>query len=132
MALYFIKGYDNLYSALHGMERSEIIECSNHNEAIDFAQDLSYNVIQDYAEIYDYLEENVQEICENEGILYGNNTEEEDRIREEVFREDAMYEVYLLDMNEIENRKLTIDDLEDFLYYDEETFKKHFVYEQIV
>lgn len=132
MALYFIKGYDNLYNALHGMERSEIIECSNHDEAIDFAQDLSYDVIQDYAEIYDFLEENVQEICENEGIIYGNNTEEEDRIREEVFREDAMCEVYLLDMNVIEDRKLTIDDLEDFLYYDEETFKKHFVYEQIV
>lgn len=132
MALYLIKGYDNLYSALHGMERSEIIECSNHDEAIDFAQDLSYDVIQDYAEIYDSLEETVQEICENEGIIYGNNTEEENRIREKVFREDAMYEVYLLDMNVIENRKLTIDDLEDFLYYDEETFKKHFVYEQIV
>lgn len=132
MALYLIKGYDNLYNALHGMERSEIIECSNHDEAVDFALDLSYNVIQDYAEIYDSLEENIQEICENEGILYGNDTEEEDRIREEVFHEDAMYEVYLLDMNVIEDRKLTIDDLEDFLYYDEETFKKHFVYEQIV
>ena len=132
MALYLIKGYDNLYNALHGMERSEIIECNNHDEAIDFALDLSYDVIQDYAEIYDSLEENVQEICENEGIPYGNNTEEEDCIREEVFREDAMYEVYLLDMNVIEDRKLTIDDLEDFLYYDEETFKKNFVYEQIV
>lgn len=132
MALYLIKGYDNLYNALHGMERSEIIECSNHDEAIDFAQDLSYDVIQDYTEIYDSLEETVQEICENEGIPYGNDTEEEDRIREEVFHEDAMYEVYLLDMNVIEDRKLTIDDLEDFLYYDEETFKKHFVYEQIV
>ena len=58
--LYYIKGYDQIYCGLHGMETSRIVECESDDEAIDWGRDLSQDVIESYYNIYEELEEEVK------------------------------------------------------------------------
>ena len=112
--LYYIKGYDQIYCGLHGMETSRIIECENDDEAIDWGRDLSQDVIESYSNIYEELEEEVLHRCAVEGICYKDDGPIVDNIRDEVYQEDLAYEVDLLDSNELPS--FDIDELEDLLW----------------
>lgn len=125
MALYLIKGYDGIYKGLHGMENFDIVECRSEADAIDWALDLAADVVANYAEIYDSLEETIKEECEAEGIDYESNESRVDEIRDEIYREDYVIEVGLLDENALPT--LDPDELNDLYWNDHEEFEKLYV-----
>ncbi|MBQ2177029.1 MAG: hypothetical protein II453_18920, partial [Alphaproteobacteria bacterium] len=70
MNLYYIRANDQIYGGLYGMEETEIVLCNDDNEAIDWAEDLSYQVMESYSDIYETLEERVVKICAENRICY--------------------------------------------------------------
>ena len=125
MALYLIKGYDGIYQGLHGMENFDIVDCGSDADAVDWALDLAQGVVESYVEIYDTLEMCVKDECEAEGIDYESNSSEVDEIRDEIYREDYVIEVGLLDENELPD--LDIDELTDLYWNDSKEFEKLYV-----
>lgn len=114
MKLYYISGKDNLYQGLHGMQDSRIVLCDDDDEAIEWAKELSYDVMESYSNIYEDLEERVVERCAEECVYYKDDGSEVDRIREEVYDEDLNYEVDLLNSNWLPTED--IDELDDLLW----------------
>lgn len=125
MALYLIKGYDNIYKGLHGLEDFRIVDCEKDADATDWALDLAADVVASYSEIYDSLEENIREECEAEGIDYESNNSRVDEIREEVYMEDYRIEVGLLDKSILPT--LDLDELNDLYWNDNDEFEKLYV-----
>lgn len=125
MALYLIKGYDNIYQGLHGMENFDIVECRSEADAIDWALDLAQGVVESYVEIYDSLETCVKYECEAADIDYESDNSEVDEIRDEIYREDYVIEVGLLDENTLPT--LDLDELNDLYWNDHEEFEKLYV-----
>ena len=125
MALYLIKGYDSIYSGLHGIQEFDIVEGRKDADAIDWALELAADVVASYSEVYDSLEEDVREECEAEGIDYESNSSNVDEIREEIYREDYEIEVGLLDENELPT--FDLDELSDLYWNDPDEFEKLYV-----
>jgi len=103
--LYAIHAYDLGFQGLHGFEDFEVIEAINDDEAIEYAEDMSRQVIEDY----DLLTE------------LGETWDDYDEY-DELVNQDIAFEVY----------KITVDtnhslvELNKELYNDpEEFFKKY-------
>ena len=130
MKLYYIYGSDQLYGGLHGMETSRIVLCDDDKEAVEWAKELSYDVMESYSNIYEDLEERVAELCAEERVCYKDDGPEVQRIRDEVYQEDLYYEVDLLDSDWLPTEN--IDELEDLLWdIGDEEFRKRYSFKSI-
>ena len=124
MRLWAIKGYDDLYGGLHGMCSLSVIEVDTEKEASEFAQDLAADVVQGYTCIEEELEDSIQCECEADDIPYGQGTEEEEAIRDEIYAADAVYEVWELDVDKLPTTD--VDELSEMYYNQEEEFLNQF------
>lgn len=82
---YFVYAYDDMYGGLHGMYEWCFIEGS-YQEAEDYGEEMSRNVIDSYSEIRQNLFD-----CEDEEEIYERYSEEEIM---EIIQEDIAYEIY--------------------------------------
>ena len=96
MAIWAIRAYDEFYGGLHGMVEYDIIE-GTEEEADACGLEMSYEVIESYMNIYNSLEDNIREYCEEEGFDYDENGKEVEDIREEVYGEDTAWDIHELD-----------------------------------
>ena len=119
MAIWAIKGYDEFYGGLHGMIAYKIFE-GTKKEADARGLEMSYEVINDYGDIIDALEEDVKDQCEWENIDYDEGGEEVDNIRDEVYGEDTAWEIHQLDKNKLPT--LDFNKLEDMFYNNPDEF----------
>lgn len=106
MAIWAIKAYDDIYGGLHGMQDIDIFD-GTEDEASQIASEMAGDVIDSYYDIRDALEEEVERICELEGIDLEDESEV-DEIREEVYGSDAQWEIYELDITKLP----TVDTME--------------------
>lgn len=119
MAIWAIRAYDELYGGLHGMCDLDIIEGSE-NFAEDMAKEMSISVIESYNEIYDQLEDDVKQYCEEEGFDYDENGEEVEDIREEVYGGDIAWDIHELD--KIALPTLDFNELNNMFYNNPDEF----------
>ena len=83
-----IKAYENTYGGLHGMEEKAVITVDSVEEAEDIAMEMSYNVMDSYAEISDYFET----MAEGEGLE--PNSEEWNVFIDECKAESVLYDIH--------------------------------------
>jgi len=119
MAIWVIRAYDNFYGGLHGMESYEIFE-GTEKEANECGVEMSYEVIESYMDIYNSLEDDIREYCEEEGFDYDENGEEVENIREEVYREDTVWDIHKLDKAKLPT--LDFNELENMFYNNPDEF----------
>lgn len=113
MKFYYVYGCDKIYNGMYGMNQSGIFLCRDHEDAIEWGQQLAYDVMDSYSEITDSLENRVLEICESNGINYEDDGLEVQEIRSEVYEENAYYEVDLLNEDLLPSDD--VDELGDLL-----------------
>ena len=68
MKLFAIYGQDEIYQGLHGMIETEICEAESEKEALTYAKELSYNVIESYSCIQEELELEWQDACDFDDV----------------------------------------------------------------
>ena len=124
MRIFAISGQDELYQGLHGMRHVNVIIANAIEEAIEEARNLAYEVMTEYSQIYEQLEEDVCEYCDSEGVRYGWETVEEENLREEVYENDAVYEVYELNIEKLPT--LNLSELSRYFYESPEEFLNAF------
>ena len=83
-----IHAYERQYEGYHGMHQTFVADYDNKNQILEDAIQASYEVMNDYDEIYTCLEEEARECCEDEDDF--------DDALEEVMRENVEFEVYEL------------------------------------
>lgn len=91
MKYYVVVGQDQIYSGLHGMLEVQIITANDFEEALNYAEELSYSVIGSYYQIYDEIERDVAEECIFRGIYYIDDDDEVNEIRDEMIANDLDY-----------------------------------------
>ena len=120
MRLFAICGQDVNYQGLHGMREVELCEAVSEEEALTYAKELSYNVIESYSCIYDDLHTDWEESCAFEGIEDLESDEAED-LWNYILNDDLDYSCYELDkeklptLDEKELEEMLYDDFEDFV-----------------
>lgn len=120
MKLFAIFGQDCIYQGLHGMVETEICEAESEKEALTYAKELSYNVIESYSCIQEELELEWQDACDFDNIE-DLDSDAAQELREEIFSQDLDYGCYELDkeklptLDEEELEKMLYDDFEDFV-----------------
>lgn len=119
MAIWAIRAYDEFYGGLHGMERYDIIE-GTEEEADECGLEMSYEVIESYHDIYDSLEDDIREYCEEEGFDYDENGEEVEDIREEVYGRDTAWDIHELDRAKLPT--LNFNELNNMFYNNPDEF----------
>ncbi len=119
MAIWAIRAYDEFYGGLHGMESYDIIE-GTEEEADECGVEMSYEVIESYRDIYDSLEDDIREYCEEEGFDYDENGEEVENIREEVYGGDTAWDIHKLDKAKLPT--LDFNELENMFYNNPDEF----------
>ena len=125
MAYYAVWGKDAFFGGLHGMEEAEVIEAANDEEALEYARELSWNVIYDYSGIYEELEARVAESCEADDVVYGPGSEAEEEIRSEIYEADLDYGAAILDAERLPT--LDVQTLTRMFYEDENSFLEKYV-----
>ena len=119
MKLFAIFGQDCIYQGLHGMIETEICEAESEEEALAYAKELSYNVIESYSCIQEDLETKWQDACDFDDVE-DLESEEAQELWNNVITEDLDYGCYELDKEKLP----TLDEreLEEMLYNDFEDF----------
>lgn len=125
MAIWAIRAYDNFYEGLHGMETYNILE-GTEEEADEWGLEMSYEVIESYMDIYNSLEDDIREYCEEEGFDYDENGEEVEDIREEVYRGDTAWDIHELDRAKLPT--LNFYKLSNMFYNNPDEFLKLYAY----
>ena len=123
MKLFAIYGQDEMYQGSHGMIETEICEAESEKEALTYAKELSYNVIESYSCIQEELELEWQDACDFDNIE-DLDSDAARELREEIFSQDLDYGCYELDKEKLP----TLDEreLERMLYDDFENFVKKY------
>lgn len=116
MATWVIIAFDQIYGGLHGMYTEAIFE-GTEKEAKEYAEELSMEVINDYSEIYDQIEQDLEEYLDAYSI--DANDEEGIETRRFVYHDDIAYELYELDETLI---NCGIGELEEEFYNDKDAF----------
>lgn len=116
MATWAIIAFDNLYGGLHGMCTGAVVE-GTEEEAREYAEELSMEIIQDCSAIYDTIERDIQDYLKTESIDPYSN--EADEIRNEFYDDDIAYELYELDEALI---NCCIGELEEEFYNNKDAF----------
>ena len=119
MAIWAIRAYDEFYAGLHGMKSYEIFE-GTEKEADERGREMSYEVIESYPDIYDSLEDDIRQYCEEEGLDYDENGEEVEDIREEFYGEDIAWDIHELDVTKLS--ALDFNELDNMFYNNPDEF----------
>jgi N-methylhydantoinase A/oxoprolinase/acetone carboxylase beta subunit len=119
--LYLIYAADGIYGGLHGMHSYEVWDC-NEKEAIEIAIENSQSIISDYGCIYEELEATIEDNIDE--TMSEADIEE---LRYDIYTEDLEYEVYKIDENKVNENNLTIEDLEEMVNYDPESFLEEYI-----
>lgn len=117
--IWVVYGQDVLYGGLHGMNEKTVFE-GTKQEALDYAEFLSEEVINSYSTIYNTLEEDIKAECIFQGIPIGIDLEAEEDIRLEIYQNDMDYGCIELDINKLPT--LDIEELNNMLFSDGEGF----------
>ena len=118
MSFWVVYGMDEIFQGYHGMNIYEIFDGSE-NDALNYAKELSVQVISDYSQIYEELEEQVREECDFQEIDY--DSDEAEAILNEVYNEDLLYGAIELNkevlptLNEEELDRLLNEDPDEFI-----------------
>lgn len=122
MARYFIWAAEQMYQGLHGIETHRVVECSSYEEACDWAQEMSIEVIESYCE-----DEYRDMLNEDDFDSY-----EDEELAEEAFDEDLCdlkSENTCWIVTEVDEEKasgISTQELDRMFYMDdEETLKKY-------
>lgn len=110
--LYAIHAYENIYQGLHGIESFEVIEVDNKEEAESIAEEMSYEVMDDYGNI----EEEFKADAEFNG--YEEGTDEWYDFIEECRADDLAWDIYPIT---IETDK-DVEELTNEFYQNSESF----------
>lgn len=97
MKYYAVLGQEQIFYGLHGMSEMEVITAESFEEASEYAENLSYEVINSYSQIWESIESDVQEECIFRGIPYTKDSGDVEWIRDELIDNDLDYYVYELD-----------------------------------
>ena len=119
MRLWAVWGCDQIYGGLHGMESIAVIE-GTEDDASEYAETLSREVIESYSSIQEYLEAQVRETCEFNNIDYNEDGDDVWFIRNEVYDEDLEYGYIELNVNKLPT--LNIEELNKMYYNYREEF----------
>lgn len=120
MRLFAIYGQDGIYQGLHGMVETEICEAESKKEALTYAKELSYNVIESYSCIQEELELEWQDACDFDDVE-DLESEEAQELWNNTITADLNYGCYELDkeklptLDEKELEEMLYDDFEDFV-----------------
>lgn len=117
--IWVVYGQDVLYGGLHGMNEKTVFE-GTKQEALDYAEFLSEEVINSYSTIYNTLEEDIKAECIFQGIPTGIDLEVEENIRLEIYQNDMDYGCIELDINKLPT--LDVEELDNMLFLDGEDF----------
>lgn len=113
MRLWAVWGCDQMYGGLHGMESTAVIE-GTEDDACEYAETLSREVIESYSSIQENLEAQVREACEFNDVDYDEDGEDVYFIRDEVYDEDLEYGYIELNVNKLPT--LNIEELNKMYY----------------
>lgn len=116
MTRYAIFAYDYIYGGSHGMYAEAIFE-GTEKEAREYAEELSMEVINGYSEIYDQIEQDLEEYLNAYSI--DANDEEGIEVRRLFYHDDIVYKLYELDETLI---NCGINKLEEEFYNDKDAF----------
>lgn len=120
--LYLIYAADGIYGGMHGMHSYEVWDCYNTEEAIEIAIENSKSIINDYNCIYEELEATIEDNIDE--TMSEADIEE---LRYDIYTEDLEYEVYKIDENKVNENNLTIEDLEEMVNWDPESFLEEYI-----
>lgn len=116
MATWAIIAFDYIYGGLHGMCTEAIFE-GTEKEAKEYAEELSMEVIYDYSDITNQIEQDLKEYLDAFSI--DANDEEGIEARRLFYHDDIVYELYELDETLI---NCGIGELEEEFYNDKDAF----------
>ena len=103
-----VNAFENIYGGLHGMNSRSVIEVESEQEAVDYAVEESYDVMNSYREIIEDLEESI------EYYYLQDEDADEDLIREDIYSENVAYTIFILDKDKLP----TLDtNVLDSMYY---------------
>ena len=120
MRLFAICGQDVNYQGLHGMREVELCEADSEEEALTYAKELSYNVIESYSCIQEEFELEWQDACDFDDVE-DLESEEAQELWNNTITADLNYGCYELDkeklptLDEKELEEMLYDDFEDFV-----------------
>lgn len=110
MAIWAIKGYEELYEGLHGVVEYEIFE-GTFLEAEEIGREMSESVINSYPDVYEQLEDEV----EDQFGFYDYDCEDDneaeavkDHIRNDIYLQDMAWETYELNLDKLPTRDKNI------------------------
>ena len=121
MARYFIWAAEDMYSGLHGMETRAVIECPSIEQAYNYAQEMSLDVIESYCE------DEYRDMVNDDGLDY-----EDEELAEEAFGE-RLYELkcehtlwVVIEVDEEKAAGISTRELDRmYCWDDEETLEKY-------
>lgn len=123
MTIWAIKGYEELYEGLHGVVEYEIFGGSA-SEAENIGRNMSESVINSYPDVYEQLEDAVEDQFNFYDYDYEDENEAEavkDHIRNDIYSQDMAWETYELNQDKLPTKDKNIlirmftDDEDDFL-----------------
>jgi len=122
MKYYVVVGQDQIYSGMYGMLEVAVITANDFEEALIYAEELSYSVIESYSQIYNEIERDVEDECIFRGVFYTDDDDKVNEIRDEIIANDL--DCYVEELNEkllpsldleVLNNLITEDDWENFV-----------------
>ena len=101
--VYAVIAAEGIYQGYHGIKQKAIIEVSSLEEAHEIAAEMSIEIMDSYPDVYDELEEAIQnEIDDNDAIEWTD--EEINDFRSEIYNDNIYYDLYELDEEKIKNK----------------------------
>lgn len=84
---YLIWAAEDTYRGLHGIFNVDVIETDSEQWVREMAEEMSYDIINEYNEFQEAIEEEVRELAEVDNL----NEEEIDEAREDIIKERLYY-----------------------------------------
>ena len=126
MAIWAIKGYEELYEGLHGVVEYEIFE-GTFLEAKEVGREMSRSVINSYPDVYEQLEDDVEDQFDYYKYDCEDDNEAEavkDYIRNDIYLQDMAWETYELNQDKLPTKDRNI--LIRMFQNDEDKFLKKY------
>ena len=125
MAYYVIYGADKFYGGSNGCRKYDLISAKDYLEAEECAKELSEEVIDEYSDIHEVLQDQVTEAAIDEDIDSQCGGQALEDLRQEIYDADRLYDVW-----ELNPTNLTLDILKGKLRKDPSEFIEEYCEEQ--
>lgn len=122
MKRYAIYAGEQMYGGLHGMCEHCVVEAINFEDARDTAITKTYEVMESYSDIYESIEERVEEYT-----TYDMTEEDVCSLREELMNENMDY--CIREIDESKAKDISTNSLDNMYYNDPEGFIKEYCIE---